>query len=267
MSDVRGAPEWSAELYSANSAHHRDFDDVFLHGLELRKNSRVLDLGSGSGELTQRIADLATDGHVVGVDASPSMVDFARQHHTGANVEYRCTQAQHFADAVAEWTPFDVVLSRATLHWVPRQEQTHVLSGVRDVLRPAGAFRLDMGSSGQIIAARRILDHESAALGGVTEPWYFPNVDEYRALLDAHGLSVERGWLQVVEQRRRVPDFAALEAWLRSQILIAYEPFLAREQVPIFHDAVLRRAKTELRRDDGSYDQDYVRLDLLAHRA
>jgi SAM-dependent methyltransferase len=267
MSDVGRAPEWTAELYSANSEHHRDFDDEFLRGLELRNNSSVLDLGSGSGELTRRIADLVTDGHVVGVDASPSMVEFARQHQTGANVEYRWAQAQHFADAVAEWTPFDVVLSRATLHWVPRQQQTHVLSQVREVLRPAGAFRLDMGSGGQLIGARRILDHESAALGGVTEPWYFPDVDEYGVLVDAHGLSVERGWLRLVEQRRRMPDFAALEGWLRSQILIAYEPFLAREQVPVFQDAVLRRAKTELRLDDGSYDQDYVRLDLLAHRA
>jgi trans-aconitate methyltransferase len=267
MSDAAKTPVWTAELYSAHSEHHRDYDDVFLRGLEPSSDSRVLDLGCGSGELTRRIAHLVPEGIVVGIDASPSMVEFAQRAQADAIVEYRRAQAQQFADVVSEWAPFDVVLSRATLHWVPKQQQADVLSQVRDVLRPAGALRIDMGGFGQLVATRRILDEESAARGGVTDPWYFPDVEEYAGLLETYGFSIEHGWLQLIPQGRRMPDFATVEGWMRSQIFIAYDPHLASEDVSAFHEAVLARAQTELLLDDGSYDQDYVRLDLLAHRA
>jgi hypothetical protein len=107
-----------------------------------------------------------------------------------------------------------------------------------------------------------ILDEESAALGGPASPWYFPTPEPYSDMVTAAGLSVHR--IGLVRQRRAMPDAAALTGWLRSQVLLAYLPELPAGAHEEFRRRAETRAIAELRRADGSYDQDYVRLDLLA---
>jgi trans-aconitate 2-methyltransferase len=133
---------------------------------------------------------------------------------------------------------------------------------VRRVLRDGGLFRAEFGGAGQIVATRAILDEESAALGGPASPWYFPTPEGYAGAVEAAGLSVRR--IGLVRQRRAMPDAAALTGWLRSQVLLAYLPGLPADAHEEFLRRVETRATGELRRADGSYDQDYVRLDLLA---
>jgi SAM-dependent methyltransferase len=155
----------------------------------------------------------------------------------------------------------DVVLSVACLHWVPGADQPGVLASVRRALRPGGTFRADLGGAGQIAATRAILDEESARLGGPTGPWYFPSAEEYADLLTGAGLVPER--VRLLRQRRAVPDVVG---WLRSQVLMAYLPGLPDDAARAeFTAAAERRALAELRRADGTYDQDYVRVDVLAH--
>lgn len=96
-----------------------------------------------------------------------------------------------------------------------------------------------------------------AVLSAATLHW------AYAALLDAAQLATR--CCRLVHQRRAMADAAALEGWLRSQVLPAYEPWLptggGRE--PLLAD-VVNRCPRALRRDDGSFDQDYVRLDVVA---
>jgi hypothetical protein len=64
-----------------------------------------------------------------------------------------------------------------------------------------------------------------------------------------------------------MPDEAAFEGWLRSQVLPGYG---RGDQAPdsaargAFEADAVRRCLRALRREDGSYDQHYVRLDALA---
>ena len=160
--------------------------------------------------------------------------------------------------------PFDAVLSTAALHWVPGADHPAVLRQVRDLLRPGGVLRAEFGGAGQIAATRDLLDEESTRRGGATSPWYFPSAQEYRELVVAAGLDAQE--VRLVEQRRSVPDATAVVGWLRSQVLIAYEPGLPPGALDDFRAAVERRAVTELVRPDGTYDQDYVRLYLRAVR-
>ena len=69
--------------------------------------------------------------------------------------------------------------------------------------------------------------------------------------------------VRLVRQRRAMPDRAALLGWLHSQVFPAYRDIT---DIQGFIATAQQRAIAELRRTDGSYDQDYVRLDLLAHR-
>jgi len=209
-------------LYAANTAHHRRHDDAVLAGVPLGPGARVLDLGCGSGDLTATVADrCAPGGRVLGTDVSPSQVAHAATRHARPGLSFVAAAAQDLGRLLAP-ASVDVVLSVAVLHWVPGADQPQVLDGVRRVLRPGGVLRVDMGGQGQIARAREVLAPVAVAHGGdpALLPWFFPGPQEYRALLTAAGLQVQRA--ELVRQRRPFPDAAALEGWLRSQVLPAY---------------------------------------------
>jgi ubiquinone/menaquinone biosynthesis C-methylase UbiE len=258
MTAVAGV--WDGGLYAGNTAHHRAFDDVVLAGADLRPGRDVLDLGCGVGDLTARVADLVgPGGSVLGVDASAGMIEQASAR-TRPGLRFSVCAAQDLG-SVVQPSSVDVVLSVACLHWVPAEDQPGVLASVRRALRPGGTFRADLGGAGQIAAARAVLDEESARLGGPTGPWYFPAAEEYAALLGAAGLVPAHA--RLVRQRRSVPDVVG---WLRSQVFQAYLPGLPDDAARAeFTTAAERRCVAELRRADGTHDQDYVRLDVVAH--
>ncbi len=256
-----GEGRFDGALYAANTAHHRAHDDEVLAGAPLEPGADVLDLGCGSGDLTARLVPLVAPGRVVGLDVSPSQVAWARAHHPGA--DFVAGRAQDVGTLFGP-AAFDVVVTVATLHWVPAAEQPAALAGIARVLRPGGVLRADLGGVGQIAAARAVLDEVSARHGGPASPWCFPEPDAYRSLLDGAGLRARR--VRLVQQRRPFADAAAFEGWLCSQVLPAYLPGVPAAARTAFTADCLREGSQRLRRADGSYDQDYVRLDVLAVR-
>jgi trans-aconitate 2-methyltransferase len=76
--------------------------------------STVVDLGCGPGQLTATLAERWPDARVLGLDSSPEMIERARGQ-----------SSDHLAFEVAdilEWgpdQPVDVLVSNATLQWVP----------------------------------------------------------------------------------------------------------------------------------------------------
>jgi trans-aconitate methyltransferase len=256
----RASIHWDAGLYGANSAHHRSFDAGFLDTLEIRPDSSILDVGCGTGDLAATLAQLAPQGQVVGIDASSSMLTEAHRRHPRLRFVECAAQ-----DITPDVGSFDLAVSTAVLHWIREADHPEVLRRIHGVLRPGGVFRAEFGGQGQITRARQILDETARAMAlDVTPPWYFPAPDAYKQLLVDAGFSAARSWTVLRHQRRSVPDEDALRGWLRSQVSIAYEASMTELDAAEFRQRVESRAIVELRRDDGTYDQDYVRLDLLA---
>lgn len=261
-SDVATA-RWDGALYAENTAHHRRFDDHVLEGVHLAPEAVVLDVGCGVGDFTARLADLVPAGRVTGVDADPSMVETATASHGGGRISFLHAPVQHLG--AIDSGSVDCVVSVAALHWVPWADQPLALGEIARVLRPGGLFRADLGGAGQIAAARLLLDDIAPRFGGPRSPWAFPSVAAYAPLLAGAGLDVSHGVLRLVEQRRSMPTLEALLGWLHSQVAVAYEKGMEPDAVRAFRAEVDRRAP-ELQRADGSYDQDYVRLDVRAVR-
>jgi demethylmenaquinone methyltransferase/2-methoxy-6-polyprenyl-1,4-benzoquinol methylase/phosphoethanolamine N-methyltransferase len=104
----------------------------------LRPGESVLDVGCGTGELTQRArARVGPPGRVCGIDPSADMIAVAREKsaRAGLGIEYRVAAIEHlpFPDA-----SFDVVLSSLMMHHLPEDLKLIGLGEVRRVLEPDG---------------------------------------------------------------------------------------------------------------------------------
>jgi ubiquinone/menaquinone biosynthesis C-methylase UbiE len=262
-------PVWDGHSYAANTGHHRVYDDAFLAATPVTSTSRVLDLGCGSGDFTARLAERAGEGHVVGVDAQPSMLDEA-QTRAATNQSFLLGPVQALGALLPSPehdATFDVVLSRAVLHWVPAADQPAVYADAARLLRPGGWVRVECGGGGNVAAVQALLDEVSSKLGGPVAPWTFADAATAMGWVESAGLDHEaggRGFVHTVAQHRRF-DEASLLGWLRSQVYIAYEIGLPVDAHAAFRARCEARLG-ELRRPDGTHDQTWVRLDLLAQR-
>lgn len=92
--------------------------------------AHVVDLGCGPGNLTALLAQRWPGAEVRGLDSSPEMVERARAEHPGIRFD---------VGDVREWRPdrpVDVLVSNATLQWVPGH--LGLLSALVDAVAPGG---------------------------------------------------------------------------------------------------------------------------------
>ena len=105
---------WDPERYLAYADERgRPFVEL-LARVGATQVDRVVDLGCGPGNLTRLLEDRWPAADVLGVDSSAEMVEAARQHGT-AGLRF---EVGDLRDWRAE-PPVDVLVSNATLQWVP----------------------------------------------------------------------------------------------------------------------------------------------------
>jgi SAM-dependent methyltransferase len=106
----------------------------FLNWLNMPAGSRWLDVGCGTGALSQSILDLAAPSHVTGIDRSAEQVAFAREHVLDERVQFEVSEAQSLA---VESESCQVVVSGLVLNFIP-DPQPAVMEMVR-VVKSGGA--------------------------------------------------------------------------------------------------------------------------------
>jgi SAM-dependent methyltransferase len=105
----------------------------FLRELQVPPGSAWLDVGCGTGALTQTILSQAQPHSVTGIDRSEGFIDYAREHVMDERATFRVGDAQSlpFEDAI-----FDAAISGLVLNFVPNPLQ--MASEMRRVTRPGG---------------------------------------------------------------------------------------------------------------------------------
>lgn len=100
-------------------------------------NERILDVGSGTGNLT--IALSTVGASVTGIDLSAPYVEFARRRAVDTNIKFDTGDALNlpYADGTLDRT-----LSMLTLDVLP--DATRALAEMRRVTRPGGSHRLSV---------------------------------------------------------------------------------------------------------------------------
>ena len=132
---------------------YNDYTEHALRLAGLRPGMRVLDVGSGPGDVSFVAARLVgPSGSVLGVDAVPAMIELAR-----ARAAEQGLPTVHFMrsaiDAIALDEPVDAVVGRLILMHLPDPAAT--LRHLSSLVRPGGVIAF---SENDITAARSIPD-------------------------------------------------------------------------------------------------------------
>ena len=125
-------------LWTMNKSHAR-LTDWGLEHISIEKTSMILDVGCGGGRTVQKLAELASDGRVCGIDYSSESVSASRAANARSieagrvEVQQASVSELPFPDAT-----FDLVTAIETHYYWPRPAED--LREVLRVVKPGGTL-------------------------------------------------------------------------------------------------------------------------------
>ena len=257
---VNAASRWSAADYAQNAGFVPALGAAALALLDPRPGEFVIDIGCGDGVLTEQIA--RAGARVIGLDASPEMVEAARAR--GIDAFVADCQTLDLDRQVDRFGQFDAAFSNAALHWM--LDPAAVARGVFKLLRAGGRFVGEMGGEGNLAILRRGLRAELTERGyslPAEDPQWYASTADFEAIYRAAGFT----GIETDLVARPTPLPAGISGWIktfRSGWLDMAG--VLQEQRDEIAAAVERRLAPELRQEDGTFIADYVRLRFNMHK-
>lgn len=246
--------KWNPEEYKERFSYVFEYGEDLLELLDAKPYERILDLGSGTGQLTAAISKSAAE--VIGMDKSAEMVQQAKSQYP--HLKFLHKDATDFSFD----TPFDAIFSNATLHWI--LDYNSCIKAMSESLKEGGRLVLEFGAHGNIenimAALRKTLTehqyHEHAQL----KLWFFPTIGEYTSALDKFGIRVLSAW--------HFDRPTVLKGDLIEWFNMFANPFFG--DIPESEAETIKIKASQLARPscyrDGRWIADYSRIRILARR-
>ncbi|HEX2180104.1 MAG TPA: methyltransferase domain-containing protein [Actinomycetota bacterium] len=179
---VAGRFNRSATFYDAHCHVQRRMADRLMKRLDgLPMPSRILELGCGTGYLTEMLAGRFPEAAIRAVDFAENMVDRARQRLRRWGVELEVADAEAAGLATCA---YDLVISNATIQWFDDPAST--TAGLAAALRPGGLMLHSTFGPATFAELKQVLAGPAGDPGGVGPPLRGPG--EWEALLSGAGL-------------------------------------------------------------------------------
>jgi len=263
-STVQVMREWNADSYHQVSTPQFDWGVAVLDRLPLDGHELVLDVGCGTGRLTERLLERLPRGRVVAIDLSSNMLQAARGF-----LRPRFDSQVHLVMADAAALPTvgvaDAIFSTATFHWV--HDHPRLFRSLHAALKPGGRVVAQCGGGANIArlhdrAAALMRDSRFAPyFTSWQEPWEFSD-----AATTAHRLE-EAGFKDVRTSLVPTPlvqsDATAYRAFITTVIC---RPHLAHLAGPTLQDAFVQHLTELASADTPPFELDYWRLNLEARK-
>jgi trans-aconitate 2-methyltransferase len=237
MSDV-----WNPKQYER---YKRERTQPFLDLLSLvepRVGLRMLDLGCGTGELTQHAHRHLQATGSVGVDSASAML---ARSDVFAEPGLRFVQAD--LSSFGEPGSFDLVLSNAALHWVADHES--LLGRLAKLLCPGGQLAIQVPAN--FDQPSHVLANEVAseprfrsALNGWVKPVHVLTPERYAALLVHLGFAYQHVRLQVYVHM--LPGRDDVVEWVKGTTLTDYQTRMADDDFEAFVERYRARLREVL---------------------
>ena len=227
---------WNPELYhkfqKERFAPFKDLMDLIV----IRQGLRVLDLGCGTGELTEMVSDLLHKSHVLGIDNSSEMLKKASQRKS-IGLDFELCPIQ---DASGSW---DLIFSNAAIQWVDNHQE--LIPKLISLLNFGGQIAIQLPANHnhptqQLIVEIANEDPYKSALNSWQRRWSVLSIREYSELLYESGAQeinvFEKIYPHVLD------DIDAVIEWLSGTVLIPYFERLPKD----LHDDFLNSYRERL---------------------
>lgn len=254
MKNISTSNNWDTFLYEDKHAFVWEYGEDLLQLLNPKLGESILDLGCGTGQLTEKIAQ--TGAEVMGVDYAATMIEKAKENYP--HIHFDVADAKNFQVD----KPLDAVFSNAVLHWV--KEADSAIASIHQSLKPGGRFVAEFGGKGNVQAIATALESALEALNipaQALNPWYFPSIGEYASLLEQQGFDVIHAMLFA-----RPTPLAEGEAGMANWIQMFASSFLAglsdEQQIQVTR-VVEEHLKPTLYQQ-GIWTADYRRIRIVA---
>jgi trans-aconitate methyltransferase len=248
--------KWNANLYDDKHSYVFKYGEDLLNLLEPKRGQKILDLGCGTGYLTNKIA--FNGANVIGIDSSAEMIEKAKKSFPNIYFEVKDAKAFSFDEK------FDSVFSNAVLHWIIDNEK--VLNCVYNSLKDGGKFVAEFGGKNNVIRIENALRKTLLSFGyeknASLAVWYFPSVAEYTYLLEKCGFTVN--FVSYFKRDTILKDNNITD-WLTMFCNPFFEGIKKEDKMKIV-DATKENLYTT-NFADNRWFVDYIRLRFIASRA
>jgi trans-aconitate 2-methyltransferase len=256
--------EWNAGVYHRVSNPQLDWGLPVLNRLPLDGGETVIDLGCGTGRLTEKLVERLPRGRALAVDQSGNMLQIAREHllpRFGRRVAFACADAAAlpFVDAA------DAVFSTATFHWVLDHER--LFASLFMALRPGGRLVAQCGGGPNLHRLHERCVHL------MREPLFAPHFSRWRdpwefADAEITARRLERAGFMDIETSVHASPVLQPDARSYSEFV---EHVICRPHLAYLQDASLRarfmdRLTEQAALDSPAFELDYWRLNIDATR-
>lgn len=181
----------AAGTYTGHACVQRQVAERLVNMIDSPVNAgKILEIGCGSGLLTEHIAGLYPDSDILALDISPEMIQHASSALKAGNVSFVCSDIMAFSGVAG----FDAVFSATSLHWI--RPISTAMAKIAELMRPGGnlicSVMLD-GTLGELRAAREF------AAPGKTPAYRLPSKTETRNAVLSAGLRIIREKVDVIK--------------------------------------------------------------------
>jgi trans-aconitate 2-methyltransferase len=256
--------EWNAAVYHKVSTPQLDWGLPVLERLPLHGDEMVLDVGCGTGRLTEKLAERLPRGYVVAIDQSENMLRTAREH-LRANADRRVAFARADAAALPFASIADAIFSTATFHWV--LDHDRLFGSLFAALKPGGRLVAQCGGGANLERLHdrclRLMRQPMFApyFSRWARPWEFADAPTTARRLENAGFTdIETS---VHASPVLQPDAASYSEFVAHVIC---RPHLEHLSDPSLRARFMEHLTEQAAMDSPPFELDYWRLDINARR-
>lgn len=246
---------WQPEFYDEQFKFNTHFGQDLVALLQAKPGEKILDLGCGTGDLTEQIA--MAGARTIGMDLSAEMLKQAKNKYP--QLSFMIGDARSFKLE----QPVDAIFSHAALHWV--QDAKSAVRSIWGNLQAGGRFVAEFGGKGNVETIAKAIDSVLSRYDVDAEqlnPWYFPSVGEYSSLLERQGFRVTYA-VHFDRWTRLAGGDEGLRHWLHGFAADVFFQKFSEEEREQLHAEVEAITRDSLYKD-GIWHADYKRLRVVA---
>ncbi|MFT8352117.1 class I SAM-dependent methyltransferase [Clostridium saccharoperbutylacetonicum] len=244
--------KWNSNLYDNKHSFVAEYGKSMIDLVNVRKDQKILDLGCGTGILTNELAK--EEATVIGIDSSIDMIKKAKLNYPSLNFQVADATSLAFENY------FDTVFSNAVFHWIPNQEK--LLISIYNSLKGNGKLICEFGAKNNVYQIQTAFEKVLKKNGYLyCSDFFLPSKEEYKLLLEKTGFEIEH----IIEYDRPTP-LADGGKGLRNWLCQFFEQYLSnisyeeREKILFETEKICRNSIWK----DNQWIADYRRIQIIA---